>query len=128
MRKIKFRGQRVDNGEWAYGHIRIITVVQGKKYLMSDWFGNDLEVKPESVGQFTGLTDKNGNEIYEGDIITFDGITSFDKIIIGEVKYSEVRLRYEYGKNGVWYTLYAVTMPTPRIIGNIHDTPELLNN
>jgi hypothetical protein len=72
------------------------------------------------------IKDKNGKDIYEGDVITFDGITSGGKIIIAEVKFSSERLRYEYGSTGVWNPFSMMTMPIPIVIGNIHDNPELL--
>ena len=95
MRTIKFRGKRLDNGEWVYGDL-----VHGHSYILvvpiKSYIDDNYTVIPETVGQFTGLFDKDGAEIYEGDFLH----NSFDANSPYVIQWNEEKALFELGENG----------------------------
>jgi len=136
-RVIKFRGLRFDTKQWAYGDLKIFEGVEiGVAFTAFDKESghyNDYkycEVKPDSVGQFTGLLDKNGKEVFDGDIVEVPEyeeighkliVTGFIKY---EIKWYEDIYNFVAVGNGEWLSLEDIEGCL--IIGDIHQNPELL--
>lgn len=122
MREIKFRGRGAPRGkQWFYGDLD--THTSGVCILDNDTLHT---VVSETVGQFTGLTDANGQEIYEGDVVAFsdyEGTTHKGKVYFRDGAFFITQPGMEYR-----YRLYAlVKLYYPAfVIGNVHDNPELL--
>ena len=126
-RTIKFRGKRVDKNAWVYGSL---LVHSGRVEILVAYSENILDydihvVHPETVGQFTGLLDKDGKEIYEGDFTHHDAhdvnclIKWIDKYacFAGEqIGYVETLAFYQF-----------IDQHNLVVIGNIHDNQELIN-
>ena len=137
MREIKFRG-RTPKGEWLYGDLQqwsngdVYIGTQNEMWPDDGYPHTDYlsiaKVNENTVGQFTGLHDKNGKEIYEGDIVRFN-----QKFLIENI----LRVGYEYSHRGGfslctkegYYGMFGDAWLEPfycEVIGNIHDNSELL--
>ena len=133
MREILFRGKRVDNGEWIQGDIVQFPVHGVVRIVEQEPSYKDAEVDSDTVGQYTGLTDKNGKKIFEGDIIHLE----YSQVFFGGVYFGEYTAEVSY-KEGCFITdginngdeietpLSGFDNDEVEIIGNIHDNPELL--
>ena len=121
MRTIKFRAKSILNDEWLYGDL--VHSADNKRFaiLVNDKDSYDeCEVAPETVGQFTGLKDKNGKEIFEGDILDFNGITV-------EVRF--VRGVFALLANGNLDDELCGDCRTDlfaKVIGNVYENPDIL--
>jgi len=129
MREILFRGKRLDNGEWVYGafvpdatertHGDMVTWGFIRRHNIESGRMESIEVDRKTVGQYTGLKDKNGQEIFEGDIVR-----DIDTSKVFEIMYrGHMFLRYERKPMYMFYTLDGDCL---EVIGNIHDNPDLL--
>lgn len=145
-REILFRGKRVDNGEWVYGylfddgyqnprHVFVggLMIDEYKGTACDEWDINGIDfydVKPNTICQYTGLTDKNGKKIFEGDIVRYGEVC-------GEVKFGLHESNWQIGK---YNQGFFVTFPKEYllrnelgywrnkivVVGNVFDNPELL--
>ena len=136
MREIKFRGKRLDNKEWVEGHYFTtpLTAEFNVKPENGAYFASGdepirhcivdntvaFEVDPATVGQYTGLKDKNGKEIYEGDIVEWENLAGTNTRSV--IAYRERMFCFVDANNNpqeIWCYVFLK-------IGNIHDNPELL--
>ena len=131
MREILFRGKRKDNGKWVEGtflHLRV-----GREYICDGtvWIGTlqpcKEEVLPETVGQYTGLTDKNGKKIFEGDIVA-GAVHWLERMKNGVVAFRDgsFGLTWYRGEVEQFNPFTSMCNVEYEVIGNIHDNPELL--
>ena len=129
MREIKFRGRRKNSTEWAYGAFLAIPKLCSYIYdVQPDGQATRYLVDEDTVGQFTGLLDSNGKEIYEGDIVKAN---LKDKSFVKRFHMSE-NVVGKISFDGAWWLgEWDALWRLPRyydltVIGNIHDNPNLL--
>lgn len=130
MREIKFRGKRIDTGEWVYGFYGrgLVDVVDDKetyRHFIVVWnppidhpsgYFSDIEVDPETVGQYTDCKDKDDRDIYVGDIVKWYEIGGH---------YMTEAVSWEHVVSG-FYPMNSWRPSLPEVVGNTTDNPELL--
>ena len=127
-REILFRGKRLDNDEWAEG---FYVHIPCGRFLCDEYMIQTVEddgrighlhnVYEYTVGQFTGLTDKNGKRIFEGDMVVSYSLFGHEDGC-GIVNWNNLFSAWHIGER----TFYGTSIASYEIIGNIHDNPELL--
>jgi uncharacterized phage protein (TIGR01671 family) len=132
MRDITFRARRTDNGEWVEGNLVWIKncndepyqcfIISHLAYMEYGEFDDTYQVLPETVGQFVGLTDKNGKKVFEGDIIKADNwLHSYMKIYT--IVFEDGGFCAKYKDEDGWNFDHLANI---EVIGNVFDNAELL--
>lgn len=136
MREILFRGKAI-GGDWAYGYYVFTPKRTGafgqtissadfdRHYILTMKFNIVKEVIPETVGQYTGLTDKNGKRIFEGDIVV-QPVRETSKHSPCIVEFHKGKFQAHYVSKNRFFDRYYDVNSYTKVIGNIHDNPELL--
>lgn len=136
MREILFRGKRIDNGEWVYGHLVECEAREYRTFIVSsaDWEQHDdgleliattaHEVDPETVGQYTGIKilSKRNKKVYAGDLFRNEDGSVFE--VISEEKIGAFGA---WSDDRNWQSMQKLVMWN-ELVGNRWDNPELLND
>ena len=140
MREILFRAKDEAQNKWVYGYYIHLPSAAGSVHIMQVPAGNPDEsntsyyIIPETVGEYTGLTDKNGKKIFEGDILKIvhkyqspfdDDTKEYTDVTTDVVFFDDEGLCFSYGKSPFLCVADNVTAEY-EVVGNIHDNPELL--
>ena len=134
MREILFRGKRIDNGEWVEGYFVNLWLIHYQKHqpIITDNNAVSYNVAPSTVGQYTGLTDKNDKKIFEGDIV--DASNEWWNAA-GPAGHNSPVILVEWENDLCGFEPFAnydcdcgvyINAKNCEVLGNIHDNPELL--
>lgn len=132
MRKMKFRGKRIADGKWVYGYLAEIETdwdfynghglptEYSKVIIETNLLTRPMAIiAPETIGQYTGIKDRNETEIYEGDILKYLDLRNREVIIT--VWWEDDIAGFNFGNRNLAFIKHRL-----EVIGNIHDNPELL--
>ena len=124
MREILFRGKRIDNGEWVEGYFVNLWLIHYQKHqpIITDNNAVSYDVDLSTVGQYTGMKDKNGKKVFEGDIVRKTNEGRHPEIFVANIR------TCFYTIEEVYYSPFEHFTESCEyeIIGNTHDNPELL--
>ncbi len=125
MREIIFRGKRIDTGKWVYGSL--LQWKDGDATICANESENNNvlikhDVNSDTVGQYTGLKDRNGTEVWEGDLLR----TPEGDIMVAEWIDAKIITRCVRPYNPRYKNSLTFAYPVSVVVGNIHDNPELL--
>jgi len=141
MREILFKAKRIDNGEWVEGYVVKYGFTGKEKWHIVPSYASALysyEVDENTICQYTGLTDKNGNKIWENDVVKKHFYTDYDACAnseeyIGTVQFTDcawvietIRGRYKCTRPIFEAMAYSEDVKHFEVIGNIFDNPELI--
>ena len=141
MRTVKFRGKRTEDGEWVYGDLgqsKGIVFISDQNLKPQDTWAFTYEIDPETVGQFTGLLDKNGKEVFENDVVIIKNAVLLSQEynfpeddpkenwgdLKGVVRYSECQ--YIVTCDDIDFPLNTYPKSEIELIGSVHDNKDLL--
>jgi uncharacterized phage protein (TIGR01671 family) len=132
MRAIKFRAKDINKKQWCYGSLltNYYEFDEPKTYSIVDREDYHFPVIPETIGQFTGLCDDNGKDIYEGDVLKVED-SDYYCFVRWDIDFAAfVAVRFQHGSHFFCgYNLLDDDLPSDTqlcVIGNIHDNPELI--
>ncbi len=145
MREILFRGKRLDDGKWVYGYVFDNGIASDRKVFVGGLVVSDAtentddryevgldfeEADPSTIGQYTGLTDKNGVKIFEGDIVLVNWFGDNGEFVVcyegGSFFPYQIGCKFNF--NSLWDVWFQDDDGTiMEVIGNINDNPNLLD-
>lgn len=132
MREILFRAKRSDNGKWIFGDLLTPTdFLEIFEISVNTGDGDRYDIDPDTICQYTGLKDKNGKKIFEGDIVSYDTGNSKRTNgniheVVFETRGGSAYFGIKLDEHETWQFCMEVPTKLMEVIGNIYDNPELL--
>lgn len=125
MREILFRGKMMASGAWIQGDLR--QYHKGVTAIKQNDFPSIMEVDPATIGQFTGMTDKNGKKIFEGDLVRVE-VAKIDFVAVCKFYSGSFGLVWHYMGAERYSAFTGMCHAEYEVIGNVYDNPELMED